>query len=89
MKSIMPEANDYLTEPRAGYHKHHIFNGNPNRKLSEKYGLFVWIAPDRHDRIHRDEAEDIALKQRGQKAAMETYGWTVDDFRAIFGKNFL
>lgn len=73
--------------------KHHIYGG-ANRNKSEKYGLFVFI---HHNKchifgkmsVHQNAEINNALKARAQKAAMEYYGWTVDDFRNIFGKNYL
>lgn len=29
------------------------------------------------------------LHEYGQKKAMEEQGWTVDEFRQVFGKNYL
>ena len=72
---------------------HHIFNGTANRKKSEKYGLTVHLCHFCHNEppngVHYNQATDTRLKQIGQKAAMDEYGWTIDDFREIFGKNYL
>lgn len=32
---------------------------------------------------------NLKLKRLAQQKAMEYYGWTIEDFRAIFGKNYL
>ena len=72
---------------------HHIFNGNPSRTLSEKYGLKVWLCHYCHNEkpygVHHNANVNQCLKAKAQKVAMEHYGWTVDDFRRIFGKNYL
>lgn len=72
---------------------HHIFNGTANRKKSEKYGLTVhlchWCHNEPPNGVHYNQETDTRLKQIGQKAAMDEYGWTIDDFREIFGKNYL
>ena len=72
---------------------HHIFNGTANRKKSEKYGLTVhlchWCHNEPPHGVHYNQEADTRLKQIGQKAAMNEYGWTVDEFREIFGKNYL
>lgn len=72
---------------------HHIFNGTANRKKSEKYGLTVhlchWCHNEPPHGVHYNQEADTRLKQIGQKAAMDEYGWTIDDFREIFGKNYL
>jgi hypothetical protein len=39
--------------------------------------------------VHFNKAFDYKLKQIGQKAAMEKYNWSVDDFRREFGRNYL
>lgn len=73
--------------------KHHIFGGS-NRRNSEKYGLVV---PLHHKEYHifgkkavhncRETME--RLHQLGQKLAMEQQGWTVEEFREIFGRSYL
>ena len=72
---------------------HHIFNGTANRKKSEKYGLTVhlchWCHNEPPNGVHYKQATDTRLKQIGQQTAMREYGWTVDEFREIFGKNYL
>lgn len=43
MKSILQtEKRSYLSGDTRWLEKHHIFGG-ANRKLSEKYGLWVWL----------------------------------------------
>lgn len=73
--------------------KHHIFSG-ANRKLSEKYGLCVYLC---HNQCHifGPEAAHISaetaerLHQYGQRKAMIENCWSIDEFRAIFGRNYL
>lgn len=72
---------------------HHIYNGNPNRKLSEKYGLKVYLCHYCHNEppngVHFNSMINLCLKANTQKKAMEYYGWDIDTFRSIFGKNYL
>lgn len=73
-----------------GLDEHHVYGG-PNRKLSEEYGLKVYLC---HSTCHLYGAHKSAelsrqLKAEVQQIAMEHYGWTVDDFRRIFGKSYL
>lgn len=73
--------------------RHHVLGG-PNRKLSEKYGLVVYLCGDRCHRngpraAHQNAETALRLKQYGQEKAMQEQGWTVDDFRRIFGRNYL
>lgn len=88
----MPPSHLYETERFEGSHKHHVF-GASNRKKSEELGLYVFLTPQMHNMsnegVHFNKAFDNELKQIGQKAAMETYDWTIEDFRKKFGKNYL
>lgn len=73
-------------------HSHHIFFGNPNRSLSEKYGLKVWLCQEHHtgnSGVHFNKYRDNLLKDYAQQKAMDHYGWSVEDFINIFGKNYL
>ena len=73
--------------------RHHIFGGS-RRKLSEKYGLVVLLC---HERCHifgeysvHQNAEIMDYVHRyGQRKAMIEQGWTVEEFREIFGANYL
>lgn len=72
---------------------HHVF-GASNRNKSEKYGLKVYIHHNKchifgDKSVHRNAQVDKALKAKAQEKAMEHYGWTIDEFRKIFGKNYL
>lgn len=73
--------------------EHHVYGG-ANRKLSEKYGLKVYLHHSRchifhKTAVHQNAAINNALKAKVQKIAMEHYGWEVEDFIKIFGKNYL
>ena len=39
--------------------------------------------------VHFNKAFDLELKQIAQRTAMETYGWSIDDFIREFGKSYL
>ena len=72
---------------------HHIF-GAANRKKSEKYGLKVYLHHHQchifgKDSVHKNNEINQALKAQAQQKAMEYYGWTEDEFRNAFGKNYL
>ena len=77
---------------RRGLEEHHIFGG-PNRKLSEKYGLKVYLCPEHHqfgeDAVHKNPntGYDYLLKQIGQDTFDRVYPYL--DFRLIFGKRFV
>lgn len=73
--------------------KHHIFGG-ANRALSEKYNLWVPLCHDRcHENgkkaVHRNAETMQMLHEYGQILAMEENGWTAEEFRLVFGRNYL
>ena len=90
--SIMPPSPYYKTNRFNGAHRHEVFFG-ANRQKSIEYGLVVFLTPEMHNMsnkgVHFNREFDLQLKRIGQVAAMERYGWTVDEFRNIFGKSFL
>lgn len=98
MKSILQADEDkcFLCEmPANGDHLdwHHVFEGS-RRQLSEKYGLTVRL---HHIRchlygvaaVHNNPNTNKMLKRKAQEAAMQRYGWTVDDWLDIFHKSYL
>ena len=71
---------------------HHVYGG-ANRKKSEQYGLKVWLCHNHHNEpphgVHFNIQANHQLKATAQLKAMAHYGWSVDDFRCVFGKNYL
>jgi hypothetical protein len=71
---------------------HHVFNAS-NKKNSERYGLMVWLCHFCHNEppngVHHNRQNRLALQSRAQKKAMKKYGWSVEDFIKIFGKNYI
>ena len=91
-KSIIQETKQcYITHDISNLHKHHIFGGG-NRKLSEKYGLWIWLRADWHNMasygVHQNRALDLDIKRIAQEKWESKYG-TRADFRRIFGKSWL
>lgn len=89
----MPESELYSTKRFEGSHRHEVFYGTSNRQKSIKYGLVVFLTPEMHNMsnegVHFNKAFDNELKQIGQKAAMEKYDLSIEDFIKLFGKNYL
>ena len=84
------EKKCYITGATEGLHKHHIFGG-ANRKLSEQYGLYVYLIPEYHtgdEGVHFNREFDLQLKREGQMKFEKLYG-NREDFRRIFGKSYL
>jgi NAD-dependent dihydropyrimidine dehydrogenase PreA subunit len=94
-KSILQTDKDscFLCGSNQWLEEHHIFGGNGKRQLSEKYGLKVYLCNYCHNEpprgVHHNSETRKLLQQIAQQRAMLHYRWTVDDFRMIFGKNYL
>lgn len=69
--------------------RHHVMNNNPNRSRAEKYGLVVYLCPVCHRKVHAEISLRLELKRTAQRKAMSYYNWNFDEWRAIFGKNYL
>lgn len=69
---------------------HHIFGG-PNRKLSEKYGLKVYLChrchQDHREGVHHNPEKMKYLHEKGQQAFEEAYSH--ERFMEVFGKNYI
>ena len=73
--------------------EHHIFGG-PNRALSDKYGLTVYLCGNKCHRngpfaAHRNAETMKTIRQYGQRKAMYEQNWTVEDFVKVFGRNYI
>jgi len=94
MKSIIQTNKKcYFCGTDYNLHSHHVFYGTANRKISEKYGLKVWLCGRHHnlsrEGVHFYREKDLELKQEIQKIAMEHYNWSESDFIKIFGRNYI
>lgn len=107
MKSIIQDKKDhqcYICKNFLGDHsekrdleEHHIFEGVANRKLSEKYGLKVYLCRHHHtgdingsrDAVHSkcDNDFDLKLKQIAQVAFEQDH--SREEFMRAFGRNYL
>lgn len=92
MDSIMQETREcYITGARDGLHKHHIYFGNPLRKISEVHGFWVWLRWDWHNGadygVHFNHDLDLRLKRECQERFEE--GHSREEFRRLIGKSYL
>jgi hypothetical protein len=73
-------------------HKHHIFYGTANRKVSEKWGCWCYLCPRHHNMsahgVHADNLLDLKLKQMCQDTFERQVG-TREQFMEIFGRSYL
>lgn len=92
MKSIIPDGEYpvcFISGRSDNLELHHVYNGIAERKLSEKYGLKVWLNREIHNEIHINREMRNQLKADMQKIAMEHYDWSIEEFRLIFGKSYI
>ena len=91
MKSILQtDRVCYLCARVVDLEKHHIFAGVANRKLSEKYGLWVWLCHrcnTGRDGAQYDPVKNRFLKMDAQFAFERTH--TRAEWMKIFRKNYL
>ena len=71
---------------------HHLYQ-NGNRNKSDEYGLTVLLCADCHRlkpwAAHRSGKTMQYLHEYGQRLAQKKYGWTIEQFREVFGANYL
>lgn len=92
MKSIMQDRKEcYITKSTQALHKHHIFEGEGRRQLSEKNGLWVWLTGRLHnlsnEGVHFNKELDLKLKREAQRKFEETH--SREEFMQLFGRNYL
>lgn len=93
MKSILHSSDRcFLCGERGQLEEHHIFFGNPGRKISEKHGFKIRLCPYCHrlspNAPHRNRTTDLELKRICQKA-YEEQGNTREEFIELIGRNYL
>lgn len=91
--SIMQDSKKCLvTGAEYGLDCHHIYFGNPNRRISDENGFWVWLRHDvhmaLHGRIHPYSQLDGELKRACQQA-FEAQGHTRAEFMRLIGRNYL
>lgn len=83
----------YVCGTTRDLHKHHIFYGSANRKLSERDGCVVYLCRHHHNGsdagVHFNKGLDLSLKRACQRAWQDKYGKTTDDFIKVFGRSYL
>lgn len=70
--------------------RHEVFGG-PYRTKSKALGLWVLLCHDscHLNGVHKDADLQRHMRAFAQNRAMTEYGWTVQEFRHRFGKNYL
>jgi hypothetical protein len=92
---IMPINELYSTKRFNGSARHEVYFGTKYRQKSIKLGLIVFITPEQHNvglyGVHCRYGHDfdIELKKIGQKAYMDYYDKTIDEFIKEFGRSYI
>lgn len=87
---ICNEKRCFICEKTVGLERHHIMSGTANRKLSEKYGLWVYLCNDCHTGkfgAQYDIQQNWNLKVIAQTAFEAIYGH--DFWMKTFFKNYI
>jgi hypothetical protein len=80
----------WVSKRTDGLQLHHVIHGNGKRKLSDKYGLTVWLRPEWHtgnQGVHFNPVLDMELKQEAQRRFEQVYGH--EKWMAEFGRDYL
>ena len=85
---VQKEKECWVCRRRDQLHCDHIFYGRANRKVSEKYGMKVWLCYEHHTGpagVHFNKGLDQRLKAYAQEIFEQTYDIP---FAEVFGKNY-
>lgn len=93
-KSILQDKKEcWFCHSERNLHRHHVFYGTANRRLSEKYGCWVYLCPFHHNMsnfaVHFSKVMDYDLKTACQLAFEHTYHVSREEFIRIFGRSWL
>lgn len=95
--SIMPESPYYETKRFYGSERHEVFEGRTgNRKKSIEDGLVIFITPEMHrvneNAVHRNPKywkETVKIQEIAERAWIDYYHRTKEEFRQRYGKNYI
>lgn len=92
---IMPIDLNYSSKRTAYYcERHEVFFGRAYRQKSIKDGLIVFLTPELHrgtNGVHGKNGDKLNryLKKTAEKAWVNHYKKTKEEFRKRYGKNYL
>ena len=92
-KSIMQDSKRcFVTGAVSGLDCHHIYFGNPNRRISDEQGFWVWLRHDIHMKLHSRQKPfhmlDTQLKMQCQME-FEGRGGKRAEFMRLIGRSYL
>ena len=90
---LQSEKKCYATGSTYNLHRHHIYGGFGKKRISDKYGFWVWLTGIYHNQdttlgVHFKNKElDLQLKQDCQRKYEEAH--SREGFMKLIGKNYL
>lgn len=81
------EKECWLCKTTLNLHKHHIYFGVGNRKISDKNGFTAWLCEDHHRLMHSNRMHDLNLKMAQQEEYEKDH--TREEFMKLIGRNYL
>lgn len=92
-KSLYSELRECWICHSPQVHLHHIYGGNGRRPISDREGCWLYLCPNHHNMsrfgIHFDKELDKAFKEDCERRWCRANGKTPDDFREVFGINYI
>lgn len=91
MKSILQtEKECFVCQNTLNLELHHCIHGTANRRLSDQYGLTIWLCHEHHTGrygVHFNKDLDDEIKKMAQLGFELEYGHK--KWMSIFGKNYV
>lgn len=93
MKSIIQKNKNhcFICQKEGYLEDHHIYFG-PNRKISEKYGLKVWLCYEHHrgtNGVHGKNGNFLNEKLKKEAQRRFEFTHTREEFIQLIGKSYL
>ena len=88
---IQSEKECFICKTTRNLHCHHLYGGNPNRRISEKYGMKIFLCQEHHtgkNGVHFNRELDLKIKRIGQEVYENKFG-SREDFMRLFGRSYL
>ncbi len=80
--------NDYA---RRTTQEHHVIFGTAGRRLSERYGLKVYLCPQHHEigaqAVHINHENAVLLQKKAQEAFEKAHSH--EEWMNVFGRSYL
>lgn len=90
---MQTEKECYITGRKDNLHKHHIYCGSGQRRISDENGFFCWLTYDYHngndpEAVHNNpnKGYDLMLKVKCQEVYEQTH--SRESFMALIGRNY-